>query len=241
MALRNGESIRFWHDLWIGNEPLASRFNRLFHLDSDPNGSIASKVVNGSWVFNWNRDFVGGRNEQSLSALIESLGSPTLADKHDEWTCSSSKDGMFFVKHSRLLIDRRRLPSAQVGTLWFSFIPRKVNIFFVAFPFRSYSLRDLWHKISIFLGYGLPHLSSWESFVVWLEGVNLPVTLKNRIVAVTITTLWALWRFRNGIVFHDSFCSKSSLFDAIFFIEAIGALEPRKSALEKMILRRKKR
>ncbi|XP_071733564.1 uncharacterized protein [Rutidosis leptorrhynchoides] len=137
---------------------------------------------------------------------------------------------------ARKHIDRHCLPSSQVDTVWFKFIPRKVNIFLWRFRlptrwnlsakgididsivcpvcnngvetrehlfFDCDIARDVWHKIQVWLDCGMPVLSSWDSFVVWLEGTRLSVTSKNRIIAVTVTTLWALWRFRNGVVFHD--------------------------------------
>ncbi|XP_071709263.1 uncharacterized protein [Rutidosis leptorrhynchoides] len=215
MAIGNGESIRFWHDLWIGNETLAARFNRIYHLDSDPNGSIASKVIKGAWHLNWNRDIVGGRNVIALNNLTDLLGNPNLVNKPDAWVCNANKDGIFYVKDSRVLIERKLLPSSQVGTSWFKFVPRKVNIFLWRFRLDripvSWNLStkgievdsivcptcnddiemrdhlffgcnvacDIWHKIPIWLGCGLPQMSSWDSFVVWLEGISLPVTSKN--------------------------------------------------------------
>ncbi|XP_071727297.1 uncharacterized protein [Rutidosis leptorrhynchoides] len=74
---------------------------------------------------------------------------------------------------------------------------------------------EIWRKIRIWLDCGMAPLVSWDSFISWLEGVRIQVSSKNRIIAVVVTSLWALWRFRNGLVFHDSFCSRSNLFDVI--------------------------
>nr|GEX28560.1 RNA-directed DNA polymerase, eukaryota [Tanacetum cinerariifolium] len=38
-------SIRFWKDLWLGDEPLCSRFNRLYRLDLNENCTICDRVV----------------------------------------------------------------------------------------------------------------------------------------------------------------------------------------------------
>ncbi|XP_071727056.1 uncharacterized protein [Rutidosis leptorrhynchoides] len=73
--------------------------------------------------------------------------------------------------------------------------------------------REVWLKVRIWLNCGLPFFDSWDSFLSWLEGVRLQVTSKNKIIAVVVTCLWVMWRFRNGLVFNDSFCSRSNLFD----------------------------
>ncbi|XP_071694937.1 uncharacterized protein [Rutidosis leptorrhynchoides] len=77
---------------------------------------------------------------------------------------------------------------------------------------------DLWHKIRVWLDCDMPLLSSWDSFLAWLEGIRLRQLSKDRIIAVMVTCLWTLWRFRNGVIFVDSFCNKSSLFDFIRLI-----------------------
>ncbi|XP_071735899.1 uncharacterized protein [Rutidosis leptorrhynchoides] len=59
--------------------------------------------------------------------------------------------------------------------------------------------RDLWHKIPVWLDCGMLNLSSWDSFMAWLEGIRLRPLSKDRIIAVTVTCLWTLWRFRNGV------------------------------------------
>ncbi|XP_071709162.1 uncharacterized protein [Rutidosis leptorrhynchoides] len=119
MVVGNGSSIHFWDDLWLGNSSLSARFNRLYHLDSVPNGSIVSKVDNGNWNFSWTRDNAGGRSQQQLSDLLELLGTSNLSDKIDSWSCNIAKDGSFTVKEARERIDRNHLPSFQVDTIVF--------------------------------------------------------------------------------------------------------------------------
>nr|GFC01985.1 RNA-directed DNA polymerase, eukaryota, reverse transcriptase zinc-binding domain protein [Tanacetum cinerariifolium] len=43
-----GSSIRFWKDLWIGDEPLCSRFNRLYRMDINENCIIRDRFVKGN-------------------------------------------------------------------------------------------------------------------------------------------------------------------------------------------------
>ncbi|XP_071713078.1 uncharacterized protein [Rutidosis leptorrhynchoides] len=129
MTIGNGRHIRFWLDYWSGNAPLASRFNRLYHLDSAPNDSVANKLVNGVWQIAWVRENLRGRNDQLFNDLLEELGCPVLNDRPDSWSCSISNEGMYTVKDAREYIDRHFLASSPIETIWFKHVPRKVNIF----------------------------------------------------------------------------------------------------------------
>ncbi|XP_071727697.1 uncharacterized protein [Rutidosis leptorrhynchoides] len=74
---------------------------------------------------------------------------------------------------------------------------------------------ELWHKLRVWFNCSMPIFVSWDSFIVWLEGVQLSIKDKDQIIASVCTLLWVIWRFRNGIVFNDLFCSRSSLFDVV--------------------------
>ncbi|XP_071739943.1 uncharacterized protein [Rutidosis leptorrhynchoides] len=141
MTIRDGCSVRFWHDLWVGNDLHSHRFNRLLHLDSNPNAFISDKWVDGNWLFTWVRDNLGGRIENCISNLLEIIGKPVLSDRPDYWTCSLNNDGVYTVKKARELIDRMILPSSLVETLWYVFVPRKVNIFLWRFRLDSLPVR----------------------------------------------------------------------------------------------------
>ncbi|XP_071741317.1 uncharacterized protein [Rutidosis leptorrhynchoides] len=220
MTIGDGCSVRFWHDLWVGNNLLSHRFNRLLHLDSNPNVFISDKWVDGNWLFTWVRDNLGGRIENCINNLLEIIGKPVLSDRPDYWTCSLNNDGVYTVKKARELIDLRWNLSAKgidvssiVCPSCNNGVETRDHLFF------DYEVaRDLWYKIRIWLDCDMPQLASWDSFLAWLEGIRLRPSSKDRIVAVTLTCLWAIWRYRNGIVFLDPLCNKSSLFDFIRLI-----------------------
>ncbi|XP_071714736.1 uncharacterized protein [Rutidosis leptorrhynchoides] len=75
--------------------------------------------------------------------------------------------------------------------------------------------RDLWHKLRVWFNVAMPSFVSWDTFISWIEGVRLSTTNTYRIIASVITLLWVIWRFRNDVVFDESFCNRSSLFDLI--------------------------
>ncbi|XP_071695244.1 uncharacterized protein [Rutidosis leptorrhynchoides] len=74
---------------------------------------------------------------------------------------------------------------------------------------------NLWRLLRVWLNCAMPSFSSWDTFIVWIEGIQLTNVQKKKIIASVVTLLWALWRFRNGVVFNDSFCNMNSLFDFI--------------------------
>ncbi|XP_071740032.1 uncharacterized protein [Rutidosis leptorrhynchoides] len=78
--------------------------------------------------------------------------------------------------------------------------------------FRCSLASDLWRLVRVWLNCNLPPLSSWETFIVWLEGVNLSSVQKKKVIASVVTLLWVLWRFSNGVVFKDAFCNRDNLF-----------------------------
>ncbi|XP_071726903.1 uncharacterized protein [Rutidosis leptorrhynchoides] len=141
LVVGNGCSIRFWHDLWCGNSTLSSRYIRLLHLDTNPNGFVVDKFINGNWRFSWARDNIGGRNEQLLNYLFDEIGTQVLRECSDTWSCTISDEGMYTVKDLRTCINRKLLNSSQVEMLWYNFVTRKVTVFLWRFRLDSLPIR----------------------------------------------------------------------------------------------------
>ena len=124
-----GSSIRFWKDLWLGDEPLCSRFNRLYRLDLDENCTIRDRFVAGVWSWQWRRSVTSGRTETMLNSLLSEIQHLTLSSCPDSWKWSIGLDGLFSVGATRVFIDEQLLPSLNLATRWNTCLPRKVNIF----------------------------------------------------------------------------------------------------------------
>ncbi|PWA64677.1 RNA-directed DNA polymerase, eukaryota, Reverse transcriptase zinc-binding domain protein [Artemisia annua] len=65
-----GSLIRFWKDTWLGETPLSTRYNRLFHLEKDHNCLMRDRIVNGSWSLDWRRPVNVGRTYADLNNLL---------------------------------------------------------------------------------------------------------------------------------------------------------------------------
>ena len=83
----DGERIRFWEDLWWGDQPLGVQYPRLFRVVIDKNipiSSILGSTRPFSWNFNFRRNFSDSEIED-LGGLMRSLDrlhlSPSVSDK----------------------------------------------------------------------------------------------------------------------------------------------------------------
>ncbi|PWA98628.1 hypothetical protein CTI12_AA016310 [Artemisia annua] len=83
--LGNGTSIRFWKDLWLGEEPLSSRYNCMFSLDAKENFLLSERYSEGSWNRQWLRPITSGRTESSFESLQVELAKVTLSSSPDLW------------------------------------------------------------------------------------------------------------------------------------------------------------
>ena len=122
-------TIRFWKDLWIGDEPLKVRYNRLFRLDLNEDCLLSDRLIDGDWSWQWRRPISSGRTESMLHSLLSEVQHTMLASSPDRWTWSIDSDGLFTVSSTRSYIDHHLLPSLNMETRWNKCLPRKVNIF----------------------------------------------------------------------------------------------------------------
>nr|GEY48770.1 hypothetical protein [Tanacetum cinerariifolium] len=124
-----GTRVRFWKDIWIGDSPLHTRYNRLYRLDQDKYCLIIDRIVNGQWQWNWSRSDIGTRNMAYLNDLLLKISQIDISVDEDTCTWVLSNDGTFSVKSARRLIDSKLLLSIPTPTVWDKFLLRKVNIF----------------------------------------------------------------------------------------------------------------
>ncbi|GJS60222.1 RNA-directed DNA polymerase, eukaryota, reverse transcriptase zinc-binding domain protein, partial [Tanacetum coccineum] len=124
-----GTRIRFWKDIWVGETPLFTRYNRLYHLDQDKDCLIIDRINNGQWSWNWSRTNLGVRNLAYLRDMLNEIGQLNIDVNKDTCTWSLGPNGTFTVKNTRYRIDQNILPTLAHATTWDKSIPRKVNVF----------------------------------------------------------------------------------------------------------------
>ena len=86
LVVGNGERIRFWEDLWWGNQTLCSQFVDIYRVISMKN-LIVSNVLGNSFPLSWNFNFRCNLTDleidllqRLMSSLSSVLFSPSLAD-----------------------------------------------------------------------------------------------------------------------------------------------------------------
>ncbi|GKC98410.1 reverse transcriptase domain, reverse transcriptase zinc-binding domain protein [Tanacetum coccineum] len=113
----------------VGETPLFTRYNRLYHLDQDKDFLIIDRINNGQWSWNWSRTNLGVRNLAYLCDMLNEIGQLNIDVNEDTCTWSLGPNGTFTVKDARYRIDQNILPTLAHATTWDKSIPRKVNVF----------------------------------------------------------------------------------------------------------------
>ncbi|PWA83973.1 RNA-directed DNA polymerase, eukaryota [Artemisia annua] len=79
--------------------------------------------------------------------------------------------------------------------------------------FKCDTAVHLWRMLSRWCELNLPGFDNTSSMLSWLESIGVQ---RRRILEVILyTTVWCIWRFRNGVVFKDSTMKKSFIFESI--------------------------
>ncbi|KAJ9687808.1 hypothetical protein PVL29_013851 [Vitis rotundifolia] len=132
--VRDGERIRFWEDLWWGDQPLGVRYPRLLRVVMDKNIPISS-ILSSTRPFSWNFNFRRNLSEseiEDLESLMRSLDhfhlSPSVPDMRS-WSLSPT--GLFTVKSFFLALSQcSGLPSVfPTKLVWNSQVPFKIKSF----------------------------------------------------------------------------------------------------------------
>ncbi|RVW89552.1 LINE-1 retrotransposable element ORF2 protein [Vitis vinifera] len=138
----DGDRIRFWDDLWWGDQPLGTQYPRLLSVVTDKNALISS-IIGYSRPFSWNFNFRRNLNDseiEDLESLMRSLDrlhiSPSVLDKRS-WSISPS--GLFTVKSFFLALSQyfESPPVFPTKFVWNSQVPFKVKSFVWLVAHRS--------------------------------------------------------------------------------------------------------
>ncbi|RVW71380.1 putative ribonuclease H protein [Vitis vinifera] len=144
----NGERIRFWEDLWWGDQPLGSQYPSLFRVVLDKNIPISS-VLGPTRPFSWNLNFRRNLSDseiEDLEGLMRSLDgvhlSPSVPDARS-WPLSSS--GLFSVKSFFLALSQFFGPPQVFPSkfVWDSQIPFKVQSFIWLVAHKKVNTNDM--------------------------------------------------------------------------------------------------
>ena len=131
----NGEVVRFWEDVWMGQSSFAADFPHLYRVARSHNSSIASMACSLLAPIAWNFDFSRNLYDRETSQLVSLLSrvdhfslSPLLEDKR-VWALHSS--GIFSCKSFfDYIIDNPQIPQFPFcKKVWKACVPLKVKVF----------------------------------------------------------------------------------------------------------------
>ncbi|RVW96954.1 DNA-directed RNA polymerase III subunit 2 [Vitis vinifera] len=144
----DGDRIRFWDDLWWGDQTLGTQYPRLLSVVTDKNAPISSILGYSrpfSWNFNFRRNLTDSEIED-LESLMRSLDrlhiSPSVPDKRS-WSISPL--GLFTVKSFFLALSQysESPPVFPTKFVWNSQVPFKVKSFVWLVAHKKLNTNDL--------------------------------------------------------------------------------------------------
>jgi hypothetical protein len=134
----NGNSTKFWKDVWFGDQSFEIKFPRLFgiSLHKDILVSEAGRWENGTWVWEleWRRHFFVWE-EELFHDLLAVLNNVIITEANDRWIWMPGSDGEHTVRSTYLFLDNlinNRVPRSGVHLfafkfIWKSGVPSKVS------------------------------------------------------------------------------------------------------------------
>nr|GEW28430.1 RNA-directed DNA polymerase, eukaryota, reverse transcriptase zinc-binding domain protein [Tanacetum cinerariifolium] len=115
-SVGDGSLIRFWKDIWLGDQPLCARYNRLFHLEKNRSCLIRDRIANGSWSWDWSRPVNRGRSQADFNNLLVDISLLNIVNDSDSAVFSLSSDSSFSRNVARKYIDDFNSPNVLPST-----------------------------------------------------------------------------------------------------------------------------
>jgi hypothetical protein len=125
-CIGNGGSTSFWSDTWLGREPLAVMFPRLFDLCFDKKITVREALLSGLSCLRFRRTLMGETASQ-FDKILESCNLITLSDEQDDvrWKLG----GKNFSVRSLYQYKKMAAVSFPQSFLWKLKIPHRIKIF----------------------------------------------------------------------------------------------------------------
>ena len=126
-SLGDGDQIRFWEDMWLGQTTLQQKFPSLYSIASNKNITVANVLGTVPINLYFRRTLLGHNRTQWLQ-LVERLMRVNLLDEPDKFKWSLTSNSVFTVKsyYEDLLNGHTRYLRKY---LWKLKIPLKIKIF----------------------------------------------------------------------------------------------------------------
>lgn len=131
----NGEHIRFWEDVWIGQVSLQSAFPRLYRLSSVHSAPISDFLITGgSLDLSWHFHFFRHLNDQEAGEMV------TLLDMLSQVQLSSHPDSRIWLLEGSGSFSCRSFHSHLIQLCISSPFLLSPSVWKARFPFNNFFL-----------------------------------------------------------------------------------------------------
>ncbi|KAJ0455678.1 putative reverse transcriptase zinc-binding domain-containing protein [Helianthus annuus] len=130
--LGNGTSIRFWIDVWCGDEAFKDKFPNLFKIEKNKLVTVADRLASlkdGSCGWNQREENFTESMKKDLTVCLRMVEDFHCTDRLDEWTWTIDNSGLFSVKATKNWLQKEAEDNTGFALEWCKWIPAKVNIF----------------------------------------------------------------------------------------------------------------
>nr|GEV32138.1 RNA-directed DNA polymerase, eukaryota, reverse transcriptase zinc-binding domain protein [Tanacetum cinerariifolium] len=192
--------VRFWKDIWIGDSPLHTRYNRLYRLDQDKDCLIIDRIVNSQWQWNWSKSDIGTCNTAYLNDLLLEISQIDISADEDTYRLAH-----------RLNLSSRGL---DIPTIPCSFCNSNVESSDHVF-FECDLVKEIWCLVRKWCDLSIPTFASYDTCYSWFSTWQATKAKSRRLYIIFAALFWWIWRYRNSVTFSSDSIKKGDLFDNI--------------------------
>ncbi|GJU40341.1 RNA-directed DNA polymerase, eukaryota, reverse transcriptase zinc-binding domain protein [Tanacetum coccineum] len=205
-------------------------YPRLYLLEADKHSSVAAKLSDPMLFASFRRPPRGGIKEEQLQLLVASTSSIILPNISDRWIWKLDSSGAYSMKSARNFIDDSFLPKMDLPTR-LNLSLRGLDIPSIICPlcsitvestshlfFSCHLARQLMLKVARWWEFEIHDFIFYDDWLLSLNNIQVSKRFKDVFEGVCYTTWWAIWKFRNQVLFGSNHPHLDLLFDEIVCI-----------------------
>jgi len=127
--VHKGETVRFWHDTWIGGIPLKLQYRLIFEICQNPEATVKSLWKESGWDIPLRRSLHGATLDEwnDLQGVLQDVGLDGLEDDEVNWVLEKSRN--FSTKSLYTCLTHGGVKDKLTDMIWKCRIPLKVKVF----------------------------------------------------------------------------------------------------------------
>ncbi|GJW06731.1 RNA-directed DNA polymerase, eukaryota, reverse transcriptase zinc-binding domain protein [Tanacetum coccineum] len=207
----NGILTSFWDDDWCGIGPLKILFPRIYLLDLDKGCNVANRLPLSDWSSILGRHPRGGIEMSQFFDMLSTIKDFQTSDQDDTWGLVPGNGLALNKLPSRVNLDRKGIDMDSVLCPICCSDVESVNHVF----FTCEMANGLWSLLARWWEVDIPICSNFMDWCSWIDSSHLSAKAKCVLDGVGGSILWAIWRFRNQVIFSATPPLKATLWDFI--------------------------